>query len=102
MQDDEGMQETEQTQQLAQDILSDKKLESTLDHRQALDGKVKEKPKVNVSKEKPKDTRKYVTIQSVDGEEVEDIEISQTSTASKVCKNLTYRVVNVSLLIIIQ
>ena len=88
------IQQTEQTQQPAQDIPSDIKLESTLDHKQALDGKVKEKSKENASKEKSKDLRKYVTIQSVDGEEVEDIEISQTSTASKVCKNLTSKIVN--------
>ena len=98
IQDDKSIQQIEQTQQPAQDIPSDTKLKSTLDHKQALDGKVKEQPKENVSKEKAKDIRKYVTIQSVDGEEVEDIEISQTSTASKVCKNLTYRIVNFFLL----
>ena len=99
---DEGIQDTEPTQQPAQGIPSDKKLESTLDHRQVLDDKVKGTPKDIVSKEKPLDTRKYVTIQSVDEEQVEDTEISQISAASKVCKNLTSKIVYFYLFTIIH
>ena len=56
-----------------------------------MDDKVKDKMKKGISKANTKTARQYVTIQSMNEEEMEDTEISQSSASTKVCKYFARR-----------